>query len=378
MMWIILTLAAVVVAAIIYYYYGVYQKPKARELELPYTQGLNYLLEGNIDKAKEKFNQAVHEDTNNLDAYLKLGAILREQGQASYAVKVHQSLTVRSDLKLAHRVEIFKELALDYEKAESFQKAAENAEQILAISKDHRWALEFRIKMAEKLQDWPGAFELTRRLNAVAGIKHDPKLALYRVEEGRALMDAGKGRDGRIKCREAIKQDVSCAHAYLSLAHSYMSESREEDAVKELKKLLEENSEKGYLAYKDLENLYFNLGRFGELEALYRDLISKQPENLEAAKSLARFLKKKGEIDAAIQVCTDTLERHPDDLWSRRFMMRALVETDRIDRIGPLVIEILDRVLVEEPFYTCSDCGYRTKEPVWRCPQCSALDTFNL
>ena len=374
----LIIIAALVIVAVVYFYLRVYRRPKEDELELPYTQGLAYLLEGEIDKAREKFHEAIRKDSENLQAYLKLGAILRQKGQAVAAIKVHQSLTVRPDLKQAQKIEIFKELAQDFEQAGALKRAAETTDQILQLDGNHLWALSFGTRIAEKLQDWTKAFHLTRKLDAIENRKDTERLALYRVEEGRALMDRGRGKEGRIKCREALRLDRSCAYAYLTLAKSYIKEKREEDAVKELKNLMDVSPEKAYLAYDLLENLYFNLGRFGEIERLYREIISTQPQDLHAAKALARLLEKKGDVNGALKVCSEALERHPDDLWTRRFMIRALVDADRIEEIGPLVIEVLDRVLIEQPRYTCSHCGYNTSEPLWRCPKCSSLASFDV
>ncbi|MCX6641295.1 MAG: tetratricopeptide repeat protein [bacterium] len=371
-------IAAVIVAGVAYYYYKVYQHPKITERKLPYTQGLNYLLAGEPDKAKDMLMEAVRRDSENLDAYLKLGALLRQKGQPASAAKIHQSLTVRSDLNHADQIEVYKELALDYDAAGVGSRAAEYADRILNLSSDNRWGLEFRVKLAQQMNDWAAAFEMTRRLNSVNGKKDDALLALYRVEEGRALMESGKDKDGRVKCREAIKLDRSCSLAYLTLAKSYIRENREEDAVKELKNLLEAKPEHGYLAYDLMENLYFNLGRFDEIERLYRDIIRKRPEDLHAAQALARLLRKKGEFDRALRVCQEALERHPEDLWSRRFMISMLMENGRTDQIGLLVIELLDQVLAENPRFSCSACGYKTDEPLWRCPNCAGLGTFNL
>ncbi|RJP80214.1 MAG: hypothetical protein C4524_03990 [Candidatus Zixiibacteriota bacterium] len=373
-----LLLAALIILAGVYYYLKVYQPVKPVERYSPYALGLNYIIAGEPEKAREKLMEAVRKDSENFDAYLKLGTLLRDKGQVVPAIKVHQSLTVRSDLKAAERIEVLRELALDYETAGALRRAAEFADKILALASDHRWALNFRLRLAEKLQDWGSAFDFARRLNLLNGAKDQSKLALYRVEEGRALMDQGKGKDGRLKCREALKLDRSCAHAYLTLAQSYNMEGREEDAVKELRCLLDTNAEQGYLAYDMLENLYFSLGRFGDLEKLYRQIIEKRPDDLHASQALARFLRKKGEVDRALTVCQVALERNPDDLWSRRFMIRTLLETNRTNEIGPLTLEILDRVMEDRTRYTCSVCGYRTDQPLWRCPRCSALGAFNL
>ena len=122
------------------------------------------------------------------------------------------------------------------------------------------------------------------------------------------------------------------------------------------------------------------------MDAIYQALVdivgedhaSNRPEDLHAAKALARLLEKKGDVNGALKVCSEALERHPDDLWMRRFMIRALVDADRIEEIGPLVIEVLDRVLIEEPQFTCTQCGYQTREPIWRCPKCSSLASFDV
>jgi len=375
---VLLLLAALMVLAAIYYYLRVYQPARPAERFSPYAQGLNHLLAGDLDRAKEKLTEAVRKDSENVDAYLKLGSILRQRNQIVPAIKVHQSLTVRPDLKPADRIEILRELALDYEQAGALRRAAEFADRILTLSSDHVWALKFRLGLAERLQDWAMAFETLRKLNSFSDQKDQTKLALYRVEEGRALLDQGKGKEGRVKCREALRHDRACAHAYLTLAQSYIAEDREEDALRELKALLEANPDQAYLGYEMLENLYFALGRFGELEILYHQIVEKRPEELHAAQALARFLRKKGEIQGALDVCRTIVERHPDDIWARRFMIRTLLEIGRMNEIGPLSVEVLDRVMSDKPRYLCSQCGFQTDEPLWRCPRCSALAAFNL
>jgi len=376
---IIIAIAIVIAVAVLFIYYmTAYRKSKKSELKQPYTQALNELLDGNLETAKERFQEAVRADTDNLDAYLKLGAVMRELDQVVQAVKVHQSLTVRSDLKAGQKVEIYRELALDYEKGKSYHKAAEWAEKILQLSTDHLWALQFRIRMAEAVEDYQTAFSYTKKLNSAEGVKDSSKLALYRVEEGRKLIASGKGRDGRIKCREALKLDKKCAHAYLTLAESYIEENRENDAIKELNNLMDVNPEKSYLAFHRIEELYYDEGRFGEVEQIYRDLLLKQPSNLPASKALAQFMSKKGDTDGVLRVCQQALQSHPDDLWIRRFMIKTLVENNRTSEIGPLVVEVLDRVLDEERFFECEYCGHKTPKAIWKCPVCSAVGSFGI
>jgi lipopolysaccharide assembly protein B len=371
-------IAAIIIGGVVYYYYKVYQHPKITERKLPYTQGLNYLLAGEPDKAKEKLLEAVRRDSENLDAYLKLGALLRQKGQPASAAKIHQSLTVRSDLNHYDQIDVYKELALDYEAAGVLPRAAELTDKILSLSSNNGWALNFRIKLAHQLNDFTVAYEMTRRLQSVTGNKDESILALYRVEEGIALMEAGKDKDGRVKCREGIKLDKGCTSGYITLAKSYVRENREEDAVKELKYLLEARPEHGYLIYDMLENLYFTLGKFDDMERLYRDVLNKRPEDLKAAQALAKLLRKKGEINRALDVARDLLDRYPDNLWARRFMISTLMENGRNEEIGMLVVELLDQVLADAQIFVCNKCGYKSEEPLWHCPTCTAFNSFNL
>ncbi|TKJ41840.1 hypothetical protein CEE37_04535 [candidate division LCP-89 bacterium B3_LCP] len=377
-MTILVVATALVVAIIILSLVRVKKNKSAKEMDQPYTRGLNFLLAGEIEKAKEQFSQAVRTDSDNIDAYLKLGALMRQSGQASQAIKVHQSLTIRMELKQAQKVEIYRELASDYLASGSYAKAAEFSDKILSLLKEDRKALKLRIDIAEKEGDWTIAFNLTKRLASVDGVKLDDQLALYRVQEGYKLIDVGKGKDGRIKCREALKIDRKCAPAYLCLVKSYIEEERQDDALKEVRNLLNHNPEKGYLAYDIMEDLYFNLKRFDEIEGLYRDIITERPGDLQASRALARFLHRKGDVDRTLAVCQDALIHFPEDVWMRRYMIRTLLDAGRTEGIGPIAIELLDRIFDERPQFTCSSCGYKTNEALVLCPECSSLGTFKL
>ena len=63
-----------------------------------YMAALRDLLEGKQEAAFSKLRQVVTEDPNNIDAYIRLGRILRENNKPDRALQVHKDLTLRSDL----------------------------------------------------------------------------------------------------------------------------------------------------------------------------------------------------------------------------------------------------------------------------------------
>ena len=86
----------------------VFRKRSAAGLEdatSDYAEGLNLLLAGDTEKALKKFKEAVTKNSQNIDAYLKIGDILRESGQFDRAVNVHKYLTVRTTLTAKQKSE---------------------------------------------------------------------------------------------------------------------------------------------------------------------------------------------------------------------------------------------------------------------------------
>ena len=81
---------------------------RRRQTVMPaYTEGLTLLLEGEKDAAIEKFKQAVIADTNNIDAYLRLGGLYLEKGEIERAIQIHESLTLRRTLDKSQEKKIY-------------------------------------------------------------------------------------------------------------------------------------------------------------------------------------------------------------------------------------------------------------------------------
>ncbi len=64
-----------IILAGIYYFL---KRPKRKGCNVEYTTALNYLIIGEKKKALEKLREAVRLNTGNIDAYIKIGDVLRE------------------------------------------------------------------------------------------------------------------------------------------------------------------------------------------------------------------------------------------------------------------------------------------------------------
>ncbi|MDZ7372523.1 MAG: tetratricopeptide repeat protein [candidate division KSB1 bacterium] len=343
--------------------------PTAEDL---YTAGLNYLLAGEQNKALEAFRRCVAQNTSNVDAYLRIGDILRQKGQVSRAIKIHRELTIRTGLSKDQQVAIHRSLAEDYLAAGDREKAIAVLLRTLELQRENPWAVQKLVRIYEDLGDWKKAAEWREKLRQLQGADQSAILALYKVEEGRENVRAGKERAARVRFREAIKLDPTCAPAYLELADSYIREGRERDSLRVLRMFIHRAPKQAYLAFSRIENVLFSVGQFGEVENILEELISAHPDAVRARLALARILEKKGEVDRAIQLCEEALEREPDSLSVRSQLIRLYLRRGDTDVATKLVVEVADMADRRDGQFACGECGFLSPDYFWRCPKCGA------
>jgi lipopolysaccharide biosynthesis regulator YciM len=373
----VLIIVAAVILAVILFLLLQTRSRKQRPTVSPYTQALTHLINGETEMAAQKFREAAQKDSSNVDAFLRLGNIYRDTGKVQRAIKIHTELTMRSEITLAQRLEAYKMLALDYLAADNIVRALEYTDTLINQNKKDLWALELKRKLLEQRGDFHGAFDQEKKIQKLKATSDPKQLAMIKSQEAIELLRQEKGRDGRLRFREAIKILPGCALAYLNWGDSYLKEDRVQDAVNVWAKFMEANPDQAYLAFHRMESVLFDLGRFGEMGDHYRKVLDKRPDNVHAIVALARFLTKMGESDQALEVLQDGLDRNPDSLWIRRNMIKIYADTKATHQVLKLAHDILDRVMTEEYTFTCKVCGRTTKEPTWFCPECRSWDSYD-
>ena len=126
--YIIIFLVATLLLVYIFYKYNPSKNADIKDL---YSEGMDYLLAGDIQSAYKIFKNVVKEDTNNIKAYMRLGQVIRDGGQPEKALKIHKSLLVRKGLSKYLTIEIYKNLALDYYKCGELYKSIEELKKVL-------------------------------------------------------------------------------------------------------------------------------------------------------------------------------------------------------------------------------------------------------
>ncbi len=289
-----------------------------------YAAGLNYLVSGDRTMALKKLREAARKNTENVDAYIKIGDILRDGGHVEQAIKVHGDLVVRTNLNTAEQMLILRSLEADFEAKDHYDAALKILEKIYKLQKNDLWAREQELRIHETRKDWKKAEEVYRLLAKQKNLNDSSKIAAYRVETGRQFLADGKKKDAREAFKDAIKVDAGHYPAYSELCEIFVGEDKKDDAYQTLVKFVETNPDNAAQAFKRMQELRFEIGDYGQIESVYENVITKSPENWEAYLALADIKDKKGEYDQAIQLSREVIGKKPEFQKAKESLVRYL------------------------------------------------------
>ncbi|OGB61805.1 MAG: hypothetical protein A2Y94_05155 [Caldithrix sp. RBG_13_44_9] len=371
---ILLVIAALI---IIYYYTRVYRKPKADKGS--YLAALEYLADGNEKWAIQKFKETVRDDSENVQAYLRLGDLLRKRGFANNALKIHKDLTFRGNLFPEIRDKIQFSLLLDYEATGNYKVAIELANSIIENDKTYQNEAALRLlNYLEREERWQEAFLTIKKCFKELTPLLIKKSALYLVFEGLKIQEKGEGREARIKFKESMKIDPECAAAFYCLGKSYYVEDRLEDAIHEWENLCRTLPKKAYLTFKDLERSWFEMGKFTEAEKLYKGILAKDSKNIFATVALAEIYTKKEDFERALDVLDRLGDENQHDPQIVGFKLKILSNKNQYKQAIHHALDYFNkRYDLSERRFECQECQYKSDEPIWICPQCKSIDSFD-
>ncbi|MBC7188364.1 MAG: tetratricopeptide repeat protein [Calditrichaeota bacterium] len=335
-----------------------------------YARALELLLGGELEQAQEVLRGIVERNSDFVSAYIKIGDVFRLTGRVEQAIRVHQEQEAREGLTPEQSQTLHRSLVRDYFAAGKQERGLAHVDALLAQDKDDAWALRWKARLCEQMRDWDGAYEALERLCKVKGTADNQTLAFYKVQRGKQLLEEGKGRDGRLRFREAIKLDGKCVAAYLELSSSYRAERRYRDALNVLRRLVEAAPEHAAAAFELIEHVLYEAGDFGDIENVYTSVIQRAPDTAEAYLGLASLQAKMGQHQRAIELCRQALSKDPDNWAAKIYLARFLNAVGRHSEAASQALEVLEHTDRLRARYVCPHCGWTSQVPSPRCVQC--------
>jgi lipopolysaccharide assembly protein B len=341
-----------------------------------YFKGLNYLLNEQQDLAIDAFIEAVQKDPDTSELHFALGNLFRRRGEYDRAVRVHEHLLSRGDLKQDERDRAQHALSLDFLKAGLLDRA-EDALAKLEGTRYEPQARLARLAIYERTRDWPQAARIAKQLQDADQGDFSARVAHYFCEQAAAL-SAAPSDDNHNAAIALLKQAVATApdasRARIALSALQQQMGQHSDAYATLAQVLVHAPAAAPLAAQQLPTLALQCGQGPQalelLQAHYAK--SHSVDVLEAIISLHRGLDN-AQAGSARDLYVQHLEKEPSLSVASRWLAGEKLEHEQFH---PQVQRALDKAVKPLLQYRCAACGFTAQRHFWQCPGCQAWDSY--
>jgi lipopolysaccharide biosynthesis regulator YciM len=337
-----------------------------------YFKGLNLLLNEQQDKAIDAFIEAVQHDPDTSDLHFALGNLFRRRGEYERAIRVHQHLLSRADLKRDERERAQNALAQDFMKAGLFDRAEEafKALEGTAFTTDARLAL---LSLHERSRNWHPAIEVARQLEAAGTGSFSKRTAHHWCEiaqEADARGHAEEADQALSRAREAAPQ---AARPMVMQGQRLARQGKHAQALKVWDELMVQQPQAFSLIAMDYAQCAQASGEtatsLDKLRGVYNQVPSVdvlhalntlQPDATERRQSLMKHMYQQPSLSAAQGLIRERLISH---------VALDEPEIERLQQALATAAKPLQR-------YRCAACGFESQHYFWQCPGCQGWDTY--
>ncbi len=301
-----------------------------RNLDSEMCSALLALLDQDMDRAEEALVRAVRIDADGIESYLALARLYRMQGEIGRAIRVHQNLLLREDLRKEQRLTALADLGEDFRRGGFTERAIACHEDVILADKRDLKSLRALVQLYAQTGRYEQAIDYSRRLTRLEGGERGEEEARLMVEMAKAQHAEGHHDEARRSIKKALRCNNRCVAGWVLLGDLEAERGRSKPALAAWSEVPQLDRASGPLVYAKLEATYAALGRIRDFEAFVRGLLEEQPDDVGARRALATLLSARGEIDAGISELNRLLGVDPDDLESRVALGRILLADGRV------------------------------------------------
>jgi tetratricopeptide (TPR) repeat protein len=238
-----------------------------------------------VGAAGKVYQEVVHQDAQNAEAWYGLGRVQAAQGDSkSAALSLGKACGLVPTYGAAHFA-----LATAYRKLGEPQKATEH----------------FKLYQAN-MTNVPPQVDPVR-----AAVQHLNQSALARMRLGRSLAEEGNLQGAIQQYLSAVQLEPQNVQAYINLIQLYARAGEDDKAIEAYHKAVAINPNRAD-CYYNYGVLMFRLGRYAEAEQATRTAIQINPFYAEAHDNLGYLLAMQGHFDEALAEYRKAVSERPD------------------------------------------------------------------
>lgn len=349
----------------------------SKEGDKAFFKGIQYIIANDHDHAIEEFSKSVQVNSDTLETYVALGNLYRSKGDIDRAIRIRQSIILRSNISEEIRLRALLDLGLDYLKGGFLNRALDALNEVLRSEPYNAEALAAVEKIHLETKDWEKASAIRQRIAKTVKGDHSRILAHYQTEQGK--IHQANGELGRAKSafEKALSIDDRCLDAHLHLGDVYFEKQDYKKAIASWKRVADLSPAFTFLAYRRLEGAYAKMKNLKPVEGFLKECAESHPDPF-THMALARYRYNEQDRPAALRELDAALALAPSFWEARKLKGEILLEGGMKDEALRAYRNLIAHLDVPYLSFQCSQCGLKSSDLQWQCPQCKQWDTMGL
>jgi lipopolysaccharide assembly protein B len=330
-----------------------------------YQRALRALLDGNDVEAIRAFRDTVMQDTDNVDAYIRLGRLIRERGDAEKAAGIHQSLTARPSLSKDEEIRIYEELLEDYRVLERTEKTIALLKEIIKLSPKKLEYLKRLLALLIGLSHYDEALSVVKDYRKIFPDKKDT--AVWYAEIARRKLEKGDQNAADI-LKQA--QTINKNHPYVMIVqvHAFMNQNLKSKAKQILERFYKLYPQHANHVLDLTEKVYFETGTYDKILPLYQKLLEHDSKNDQIRLRIIKLWFKQGSPRKSLDMIQSALAENPGDIALLLEKIKLQLAEKNLDGVKESFSHLENAIVLMPQF--CESCGCELNPAYWFCPQC--------
>ena len=343
-------------------------------------KGLSLLLNEQPDQAIETLVKIAQLDPETVELHFSLGNLFRRRGETERAIKVHQHLANRDDLKPRDHDHAAYELGRDFLRAGLLDRAEASLNRV-GEGKFAVPAKESLLEMYQVERDWKKAIIAAHELATLQGKSHQTEIAQFHCEIGQEALRRKDLQEAEQSIQRALQAVPNHARAVILQGDYFMATERPAQAIEAWGIIVNMHPAYMHLLADRWMLAHTELGKTEEGLDRLCGLLKTQASG-ELLDITHKHLMNIRGPQAANVMLSDVIQYSPSlSALSKLAETRLAIEANGAhpDRVTELqsILNILRQRTTSLARYTCGNCGFRARRFYWQCPGCNHWEAYS-
>ncbi len=341
------------------------------DLSKKYSQGINYLLSNQEDKAIEHLIETLKIEDDSIEAHFAMANLFRKRGELDRALKVHEHLVRHKYLPDDAKHKAAFELGKDFFSAGLYDRAEAMFQRLLKSKKYELKALSYLMQIFQSTKDWQKGIALEKNI-----VKSNDKKLLHILANFYCeLATTAHQEDDNLEVIEllekALKLDNKSCRANWLMALIYEQHEQYEHATECYINIYQQDIEFFPDVIDKMEHCYDENGNTDDFYRFIKNVYN-ETGSTSALIKYVDHLVDTGKVEQANQFILSGLKRRSTIHGFKHFVKMQLNANNSPQESESLTVirELVSAYLKVKPRYSCRNCGFNSATHYWSCPSC--------